>query len=78
MGKEMQRKGSKVLLCFWQRGQVREDLRRQKQPVRMEARAGGPGRNRKRELAAPQSVPVLGLEQLLDEGAGREGGRRPL
>lgn len=26
IGSEMQRKGSKVLLCFWQCGQVREDL----------------------------------------------------
>lgn len=26
MGNEMQRKGSNVLLCFWQCGQVREDL----------------------------------------------------
>lgn len=30
MGKEMQRKGSNVLLCFWQCGQVREDLLGQK------------------------------------------------
>lgn len=26
IGKEMHRKGSNVLLCFWQCGQVREDL----------------------------------------------------
>jgi len=26
IGNEIQRKGSKVLLCFWQCGQVREDL----------------------------------------------------
>lgn len=26
IGKEIQRKGSNVLLCFWQCGQVREDL----------------------------------------------------
>lgn len=26
MGKEMQRKGSNVLLCFWQCGQVSDDL----------------------------------------------------
>ena len=26
MGSEMQRKGSKVLLCFWQWGHVRDDL----------------------------------------------------
>lgn len=30
MGNEMQRKGSKVLLCFRQWGHVREDLRKRK------------------------------------------------
>lgn len=34
MGKEIQRKGSKVLLCFWQCGQVSDDLLKTKKCIK--------------------------------------------
>lgn len=33
IGREMQRKGSNVLLCFWQWGHVSEDLRKREKTV---------------------------------------------
>lgn len=72
IGREMQRKGSKVSLCFWQRGHVREDLRgqRRRTPVKTPAATWQAARG-----GAGGLVPVLGLEQLLNESAADRKGR---
>lgn len=75
IGSEMHRKGSNVLLCFWQCGQVSEDLRgHRSQRQNMNGAVSQSVRGRK--SVAELSLPVLSLEELLYKGAGGEWRRR--
>lgn len=64
----MQRKGSKVLLCFWQWGHVKEDLQKQKWKTHtVRASTAMLSRPYKRQFDMP--IPVLGLKKFLYKSA---------
>lgn len=64
----MQRKGSKVLLCFWQWGHVKEDLQKQKRKTHtVEASRAMLSKSHKRQF--DMFIPVLGLKKFLYKSA---------
>lgn len=67
----MQRKGSKVLLCFWQCGHVSEDLHGEEEKKRNE---GCPLTENTNTQQGNTIIPVLRLKELLDERASRQRG----